>query len=204
MKSLQHRALASLQKHVDPSSNVRAPMALSVGIVGLPGAGKTTLFNALTGAGAGADYGKEHVGMALGRGRAAGPGGRGDRVPPKVTPAAIRVVDVPGTGAGSCSATCVRRTRSSPSSTASPRTPTPTSDLETLRLELQVADRDHVERRLERVAQAGEVGRCGEARRGRPARGAARARRRRRVPRRRGRPPTRARAAHDQAAARRS
>ena len=35
----------------------------------------------------------------------------------------------------------------------------PAGDLETLELELLVADRDHVERRLERVRQAGEVGR---------------------------------------------
>ncbi len=70
---------------------------LQVGIVGLPQSGKTSLFNALTRAGAGGDYGKEHVGMA--------------RVPDprlhevarvvsarKVTPAGLRVVDVPGTG----------------------------------------------------------------------------------------------------------
>ena len=38
-------------------------MALEVGIVGLPGAGKTTLFTALTKTG-GAGFGKENVGMA--------------------------------------------------------------------------------------------------------------------------------------------
>ena len=38
-------------------------MALEVGIVGLPGAGKTTLFTALTKATAG-EYGKTNVGMA--------------------------------------------------------------------------------------------------------------------------------------------
>ena len=38
-------------------------MALAVGIVGPPNAGKTTLFNALTGAGATVS-GKENVGMA--------------------------------------------------------------------------------------------------------------------------------------------
>ena len=38
-------------------------MALEAGIVGLPGAGKTTLFTALTRAGGG-EYGKTHVGIA--------------------------------------------------------------------------------------------------------------------------------------------
>ena len=38
-------------------------MPLEVGLVGLPGAGKTTLFTALTGVSGGA-YGKEHVGIA--------------------------------------------------------------------------------------------------------------------------------------------
>ena len=38
-------------------------MSLGVGIVGLPTAGKTTLFNVLTGAGATVS-GKENVGMA--------------------------------------------------------------------------------------------------------------------------------------------
>ena len=45
-------------------------MALEVGIVGLPGAGKTTLFTALTRTG-GAGFGKENVGMAIDRRRPA-------------------------------------------------------------------------------------------------------------------------------------
>jgi ribosome-binding ATPase YchF (GTP1/OBG family) len=131
-------------------------MALSVGIVGLPGAGKTTLFNALTGAGAGADYGKEHVGMASVADE------RLDRVAEvvgsaKVTPAAIRVVDVPGTGAQ-----LLGNLRQTDAILAvldgfSPNAD-PANDLETLRLELQVADRDHVERRLERVRKEAKSG----------------------------------------------
>jgi ribosome-binding ATPase YchF (GTP1/OBG family) len=138
-------------------------MALSVGIVGLPGAGKTTLFNALTGAGAGADYGKEHVGMASVADE------RLDRVAEvvgsaKVTPAAIRVVDVPGTGAqllGNLRQTdAILAVLDGFSPNAAPG-----DDLETLRLELQVADRDHVERRLERVrkeAKSGEAAKRAE------------------------------------------
>jgi ribosome-binding ATPase len=131
-------------------------MALSVGIVGLPGAGKTTLFNALTGAGAGADYGKEHVGMASVADE------RLDRVAEvvgsaKVTPAAIRVVDVPGTGAQ-----LLGNLRQTDAILAvldgfSPNAD-PANDLETLRLELQVADRDHIERRLERVRKEAKSG----------------------------------------------
>jgi ribosome-binding ATPase YchF (GTP1/OBG family) len=131
-------------------------MALAVGIVGLPGSGKTTLFNALTGAGAGADYGKEHVGMAS---------IADDRLTQvaevvgsaKVTPATIRLVDVPGTGAqllGNLRQTdAILAVLDGFSANAAPD-----GDLETLRLELQVADRDHVERRLERVAKEAKSG----------------------------------------------
>ena len=72
-------------------------MALDVGIVGLPGSGKTALFNALTRAAASEHEMKEHVGMA------AIADDRLDRLAvvessAKITPATIRVVDVPGTG----------------------------------------------------------------------------------------------------------
>src|SRR6266540_288700 len=72
-------------------------MSVEVGIVGLPNAGSTTLFRALTRAGAQVS-GKEHVGMAP------IPDPRLQQLAgvvhaKKVTPAAVRVVDVPGTGA---------------------------------------------------------------------------------------------------------
>jgi ribosome-binding ATPase len=131
-------------------------VALQAGIVGLPRAGKTTLFNALTHAGAGDDYGKEHVGMApidderLDR-VAAVVGSR------KVTPAAVRVVDVPGTGPA-----LLGNLRQVDALVAvvdgfSPDAD-PARDLETLELELLVADRDHVERRLERVRKLAKSG----------------------------------------------
>ncbi len=126
-------------------------MALEVGIVGLPSSGKSTLFQALTGSRPTGD-----VGMA------AIPDSRLDRIadviaPRKVTPAAIRVVEVRGTGPEllgnlrQVDALLVVLDGFS-------GTLVPENDLETLRLELLVADRDHVERRLERVAKQAKSG----------------------------------------------
>src|ERR671936_1823079 len=126
-------------------------MALEVGIVGLQSSGKSMLFEALTGA-------KAHgeVGMA------AIPDPRLQQLAEvvharKVTPAAIRVVEVRGTGPAllgnlrQVDALLVVLDGFS-------GTRVPEDDLETLRLELLVADRDHVERRLERVAKQAKSG----------------------------------------------
>jgi ribosome-binding ATPase len=129
---------------------------LQVGIVGLPASGKTTLFNALTRAAVGPDYGREHVGMVPIADE------RLDRVAaavgsPKTTPAAIRVVDVPGTGpqllGNLRQVDALLAVVDGYSAGGDPE-----GDLERLELELLVADRDHVERRLERVARQAKSG----------------------------------------------
>ena len=129
---------------------------LEAGIVGLPAAGKTTLFNVLTRAGVGPDFGKEHVGMAPIADERLGQIAQVVSSA-KATPAAARVVDVPGTGPQLLGN--LRRVDALVavvegfSAGADPE-----GDLERLELELLVADRDHVERRLERVSKQAKSG----------------------------------------------
>jgi ribosome-binding ATPase YchF (GTP1/OBG family) len=130
-------------------------VALEVGIVGLPNGGKTTLFTALTRAGATLP-GKEHVGMAP------IPDDRLEQIAgvvdsEKTTTASIRVVDVPGSSAQLLGS--LRRTDALLAVLDGwSGTRTHQDDLVTLKLELLLADRDHVERRLERVAKQAKSG----------------------------------------------
>jgi len=132
-------------------------MPLDVGLVGLPGSGKTTLFRALTGAPTPAgEYGKPHVGMA------SVPDERLGRLAEvlhsaKSTPAAMRVVDPPG-----LDASVLGELRKVDALIAVSRSFGPDvdadRDAESLALELILADRDHVEKRLERVRQQAKSG----------------------------------------------
>ena len=124
-------------------------MALEVGIVGLPGAGSTQLFNALTRAGVQAHDLKEHVGMAPISDPRLEPVAAVEKAR-KITPAAIRVVDVPGTGPQ-----LLGNLRQVDALLMVVRE---NGEAEELRLELLVADRDHVERRLDRVRQQAKSG----------------------------------------------
>jgi ribosome-binding ATPase YchF (GTP1/OBG family) len=129
---------------------------LEAGIVGLPAAGKTTLFNVLTRAGVGPDFGKEHVGMAPIADERLGQLAEVVSAA-KVTPAAARVVDVPGTGPQLLGNLRQVDALLAVADDFSP-VADPDGDLERLDLELLVADRDHVERRLERVEKQAKSG----------------------------------------------
>jgi ribosome-binding ATPase YchF (GTP1/OBG family) len=135
-------------------------MALRVGIVGLPNSGKTTLFNALTRAGAQVTA-YEDVAQKPNVGMAVIADDRLDRLAQtigsrKTTPAAIRIVDVPGR------AEIPGELRQVDALLAVldgfSEGADPDADLETLRLELIVADREHVARRLERVRKEAKSG----------------------------------------------
>ncbi len=122
---------------------------LEAGIVGLPGSGKTTLFTALTG-GQGAvgtvpipDERLEPVARTVGAAKA--------------TPATLQLVEVAGTGPAMLGnlrkMDALLGVVDGFSGTGDPE-----ADRESLVLELLIADRDHVERRLERVRSQAKSG----------------------------------------------
>jgi ribosome-binding ATPase len=123
--------------------------------VGLAGAGKTTLFTALTGVAAGA-YGKENVGVASIPDERLAPLAaiEGSK---KTTPATIHVVDPPGLGPAVLGELRKADALIAVIANFAPESD-PMRDLEALKLELIVADRDHVEKRLQRVRTQAKSG----------------------------------------------
>jgi ribosome-binding ATPase YchF (GTP1/OBG family) len=136
-------------------------LPLEIGIVGPPNAGKTTLFNALTHAGVAATP-YESVGAKPNVGFAPIPDERLGELArtfdsAKVTDATFRVVDPPGMGAPQLGDLRKVDALIAVLDAYSPDAD-PASGLESLRLELLVADRDHVERRLDRVTKLAKSG----------------------------------------------
>jgi ribosome-binding ATPase len=130
-------------------------VALNLGIVGLQGAGKTTVFRALTGAPEG-PFGKAHVGVAP------IPDERVHRLAEllgsaKATPATMHITDPPGLDAAVLGD--LRKVDALLGvSRGFGSDVDPARDREAVELELLVADRDHVERRLERVRTSAKSG----------------------------------------------
>jgi ribosome-binding ATPase len=126
-----------------------------VGLVGLPGSGKTTVFRALTGAPEG-PYGQAHIGVAP------IPDERVQRLAEvlgsaKATLATMHIVDPPG-----LSPAVLGELRQVDALLGISRgfggDVDPARDREAVELELLVADRDHVDRRVERVRTQAKSG----------------------------------------------
>jgi GTP-binding protein YchF len=148
---------------------------MQIGIMGLPGAGKTTVFNALARARArvgGYSAPTAEPNLAVVK----VPDSRLDRLAPlfnpkKFTPAEVQYVDVAGIvrGAGQESAGALlahlRNTdvllevvRAFGSTATHGSDPTPLDDVDAIRLELALADLDVVEKRLERLEKEAQHG----------------------------------------------
>ena len=128
---------------------------MEIGIVGLPGSGKTTLFQALTGVEPQLGSGKPNLAMAPIRDHRLEQVARVEGSP-KVTPAALRILDAAGTSAAQLGT--LRRAVALLAVVDGFAGSDPSADLASLHLELLVADQDHVERRLERVRKEAKSG----------------------------------------------
>jgi ribosome-binding ATPase len=153
-------------------------VGLSVGIVGLPNAGKSTLFNALTRAGAAvASY--PFTTIEPNTGVVGVPDQRLDRLaavfrPPKVIPATVTFVDIAGLVRGASrgeglgnrflghiremdATALVVRAFDDPDVTHVEGSVDPLRDIDVVELELQLADLETVRRRLERTEKTARL-----------------------------------------------
>lgn len=153
-------------------------MTLSVGIVGLPNAGKSTLFNALTRAGA-AVGNYAFTTIEPNTGVVGVPDERLDRLaalfhPPRVIPASVTFTDIAGLVRGasrgeglgnrflghireSDATALVVRAFGDPDVSHVEGAVDPVRDIDVIELELQLADIDTVSRRLERTAKTSRL-----------------------------------------------
>ena len=150
-------------------------MSFICGIVGLPGVGKTTIFNAITAAGAGS-FGKDEANRAT----VQVPDSRIEPLvkmysAPKVVPAQMEVVDIPGLKAGSTAAggrgskllahikdvdavIHVVRCFEDANIPHEYDTIDPARDVETIDLEMVVADAQTVQNKMDRMAKKAKSG----------------------------------------------
>ncbi len=150
-------------------------MSLSCGLVGLPSCGKTTIFNAITAAGAASYDGSE-----MNRAIVNVPDPRIQPLvdmydPQKVVPATLEVVDIPGLKAGSTAGEGrgtkllghikdvdailhVVRCFEDPSVAFEYDTIDPVRDVETVDLEMMVADSQTLQNKIERLQKKSKTG----------------------------------------------
>ena len=157
IKSLQHRALVSLQKQLEKREAARvSAVALEVGIVGPAGSGQDVALHRADAGPAAASTARRTSAWRRSPTRGSTRSPRSSaRARSRRRRSACRTCPAP---ARRSSGTCDRSTRCSSSSPASAPDADPAGDLETFKLELLVADRDHVERRLERVEKQAKSG----------------------------------------------
>ncbi len=150
-------------------------MSLCCGLVGLPGCGKTTVFNAITAAGA-----ESYGGQESHRAQVPVPD---ERIQPladlystqKLIPAVLEVVDIPGLQKGSTveggrggkllghikdvdALVHVVRGYADPALPPETREPDPVRDVETIDLELMVADAQTLRNKIERLSKRARHG----------------------------------------------
>ncbi|MDR3210538.1 MAG: redox-regulated ATPase YchF [Planctomycetota bacterium] len=150
-------------------------MSLTCGVVGLPGVGKTCLFNAITAAGV-TSVGREEANRAV----VSVPDYRIDPLvkmysAPKIVPAQMEVVDIPGLKAGSTAPNGrgskllafikdvdaiihVVRCFDDPALAHEYPTIDPPRDVETIDLEMVAADHQTVQNKIERLAKKAKAG----------------------------------------------